>query len=219
LLKDLNPGSGGSFPRDFVAIGAGTVLFGATSAAAGNELWITDGTAAGTAVLRDIRPGAVSSNAAGLVPFVAAGGQRSALFVASDGVNGTEPWISDGTAQGTRMLRDVYPGSGSSGAWEFTDLGDGRALFVAGDRGAGVERDYELWITDIDPGLGPSNPSGIVAIGGGRALFTAWTEALGAQPYVTDGTAQGTQRLGDFPTLYPGSEPDWLTLIGAPPGP
>lgn len=36
------------------------------------------------------------------------------LFAANDGVHGMEPWVTDGTPEGTRLLIDVVPGAGSS---------------------------------------------------------------------------------------------------------
>jgi ELWxxDGT repeat protein len=47
---------GDSNPAPFVTIGA-TTYFNATDAAAGSELWRTDGTTAGTTLVKDIDPG------------------------------------------------------------------------------------------------------------------------------------------------------------------
>lgn len=55
LLKEIIPGSAeGSAPRDFTVYGD-RVVFTATSSA-GRELWVTDGTTAGTVMLADIHP-------------------------------------------------------------------------------------------------------------------------------------------------------------------
>ena len=78
---------------------------------------------------------------------------------------------SDGTAAGTGLVRDIYPGPtchslSSRGCW----LGN-QALFVANDGITG-----ELWVTDgtfgwyddakdIDPGIGNSNPQTLRVIG------------------------------------------------------
>lgn len=36
------------------------------------------------------------------------------FFAADGGVHGREPWVSDGTEAGTRMLADIYPGPGDA---------------------------------------------------------------------------------------------------------
>ena len=36
------------------------------------------------------------------------------LFLADDGANGFEPWVSNGTETGTLMLKDINAGAGSS---------------------------------------------------------------------------------------------------------
>ncbi len=32
------------------------------------------------------------------------------FFGAEDGTNGNEPWMSDGTADGTILIKDIWPG-------------------------------------------------------------------------------------------------------------
>ena len=71
----------------------------------GAELWITNGTPAGTHLVRDINPGAESG---GPSWFWRVG--DVAVFRASDGIHGTELWRSDGTELGTYMLADIGPG-------------------------------------------------------------------------------------------------------------
>ena len=50
-MMDLNPGPTGSFPSDFV-IHQGKLYFTRNIPAYGRELWATDGTTAGTALVR-----------------------------------------------------------------------------------------------------------------------------------------------------------------------
>src|SRR5262249_35770223 len=60
LLKNVNPGTLGSSPGQIVEVGA-TVFFSADDNVHGREVWKTDGTAAGTALVKDIQPGRGSS--------------------------------------------------------------------------------------------------------------------------------------------------------------
>ena len=94
------------------------IFFVANDGISGAELWRSDGTDGGTQLVRDIWSG---TNGAldfyrpnfgflqgGLEP------EGALLFAADDGVSGMEPWRTDGTSAGTRLLADLVPGSGSS---------------------------------------------------------------------------------------------------------
>ena len=51
----------------------------------------------------------------GIEDFSSGGVTASHLFfVADDGTHGEEPWVSDGTPEGTELLLDIYPDGGSS---------------------------------------------------------------------------------------------------------
>jgi ELWxxDGT repeat protein len=113
LLGDyLCPGpcSGVPFSFPFPAGVTSELFFRATDGVSGNELWMSDGTAAGTQLLANIAPddGTASANPSELVPFA---GQ--VYFTADDGVSGVELWRSDGTAAGTAHVKDVDPGPDS----------------------------------------------------------------------------------------------------------
>ena len=68
------------------------------------------------------------------------------VFYHFDVTTRSEPWFTDGTAGGTRLLRDIHPGIGSSGPFEAAPL-SGRVVFAAED-----DQDHrELWVTDGTP--------------------------------------------------------------------
>ena len=71
----------------------------------GDELWESDGTAAGTLMVDDIDPGSDSSSPNYLTVV---GG--TLFFTANDGTTGKELWESDGTTAGTRIVKDINPG-------------------------------------------------------------------------------------------------------------
>jgi ELWxxDGT repeat protein len=103
----------------------------------GYELWKSDGTEAGTMLLKDIN----SSGDSWCWDFTYVNGK--VFFSADDGTHGTEVWVSDGTEAGTKMVKDIHPGSGSSGPYNLTNV-NGLLYFVAGDGTNG----YELWKSD-----------------------------------------------------------------------
>ena len=110
LVRDINP-AGGSSPRFFFDFD-GTLMFSADDGTFGTELWASDGTETGTAMVRDIQPGAHSSVPHG---FASMGGVL--FFVADNGSTGPELWRSDGANAGTFIVDDIFSGSqGSSPA-------------------------------------------------------------------------------------------------------
>ena len=186
--------------REFVELN-GYRYFLAETMQTGQELFRTDGTAAGTSLVADVRPGIESSEILGLT--VAHG---KLWFEANDGVTGRELWTSDGTAAGTALVADI--GLGGLGGLHgdgamFVTLGS-RIYFVADD---GVHGD-ELWSSDGTSGgtsmvidLAPGPDDG-VSLGylaavpqSGRVVFTGTADASTHKLWSTDGTAGGTLQL------------------------
>ena len=109
------------------------------SAGVGNrELWKSDGTEAGSVLLKDINPGPRASN-----PTAFTGANGTTFFVADNGTNGRELWKTDGTAAGTVMVADTDPGPGSGFVTSPALLAVNGTLYFLGEgRSAG------LWKSD-----------------------------------------------------------------------
>ncbi len=219
LLKDIYAGVNSSAPVNITALGNGKAIFSAYDPANGNELWITDGTTGGTAMVKDIYAG--SGNTGNTLANITALGNGKALFSAMDATNGQELWITDGTANGTVLLKDIYAGASNSNPGNITALGNGQAVFRANDDTNGLE----LWITDgtangtvlvkdIYAGASNSIPTNITALGNGKAVFQANNGTNGAELWITDGTANGTVLLKDICTGLSTSNPTNITVLG-----
>ncbi len=91
------------------------------------ELFVSDGTAKGTSLFKDIVPGPAGSAPSRLKTL----GNRL-FFAATQPGTGEEPWTSDGTQGGTKILQDLVPGNKGSGPHHFVRW-DGRAWFLARD--------------------------------------------------------------------------------------
>ena len=154
LLSDIRTGNrslkGSTLPRDSEPLGltvfestAGPrAVFAAAGNSGGQQLWLTDGTSAGTRLLKTIRSG----GDAGLDSFVVVKGTTTdkVFFVAYDGgTSGRELWVTDGTTVGTQVI-DVLPGRGSSHPAHLTVYGQ-HVFFTA--TGPGTQG-RELWVSD-----------------------------------------------------------------------
>ena len=102
---------------------------------------------------------------------------------ASDGASGYELWRSDGSAEGTVLVKDIAAGSASSYPHELRVVA-GRLLFGACD-----DAGCELWtsdgteagtrrVADLRPGPLSSNPRGFTRQGS-LVLFTALDDDAG----------------------------------------
>jgi ELWxxDGT repeat protein len=122
---------------------------------------------------------------------------RQVFLAADDGVHGREPWVSDGTRAGTRLLLDIHPGPARSAPGEGMTL-DGIVYFTANDGKHG----RALWRTDGTAGgtwlvaeVVPSWIDGGLWRIGHRLVFSVAEEDGRRRPWVSDGTTDGTRRL------------------------
>jgi|GEM_PF-5169434 len=195
---------------------------------AGNEILVTDGTLEGTHVL-DVPlsdpilelPRTLGANPISFHTLE----DGDVLFSGLNADTGNELWRTDGTNEGTYLVKDILPGPDSSGPnhfWQF----DGKTYFEA----ITPENGREMWRTDgTESGttlFKVTNPDlvsgGFRQIGnfttsaGPLMLFAAKPEEPGnivggryfvrAQIWISDGTAEGTHPFNGGTTLLVGRD-------------
>jgi ELWxxDGT repeat protein len=230
-VKDIFPGPRPSTPTDFIRYNH-FVFFSADDGRHGTELWRTDGTEAGTKQVTDLNPGQFGSNPQ--YPVIARFrssmsddmSDRSArqllVFLADDGTHGLELFKSDGTPEGTQLIKDINP-TGDSVPLGMTEY-KGRVYFSADDGVHGSE----LWVTDgteagtqlfadLNAGSLRSSPQSFI-VAGGLLFFVAIVPddehfTVRTQLWKTDGTPQGTQMVYQEPGNNFGYAIDHLTVV------
>lgn len=215
-LKEIRPGLEGGQP-DYVYLSNSAwlnnqLLFVANDGVSGAELWITDGTEAGTQLLKDINAGAANSDIEFLTVL-----NGKAYFRAKTTANGNELWSTDGTESGTQLLKDINPGTGDGLYFQkvhFAQYND--KIYFTGNNGT---TGRELWITDgtaagtqllfdLNPGSAESQPSHFQIIND-NLYFFAQTPASGGElwklPLTTSATHHPERELvvRIYPTLAP----------------
>jgi ELWxxDGT repeat protein len=207
LVKDIAPGAFDGLPYgglySFLTPIGGELYFAADDGDHGSELWKTDGTEAGTVLVKDIVPGSFGSEPYNLVNM------NGILFFDAfqDNTGNDELFKSDGTAAGTVLVADINPGSSGSYLHDPT-LVNGILYFAANDGTHGKE----LWrsdgtaagtqlVADLNAGLTGSQLSYLTNLNG-TLFFAANDGNLGSELWRTDGTASGTVLVKD---IDPGS--------------
>jgi ELWxxDGT repeat protein len=216
LVQDIRTGlAGSSVPGSIssslgqnLAVFNGNIYYQANDGVNGSELWRTDGTSAGTFLLKNIS--ALGGSAPG--SFYQMG--NSLYFIAFESGEGFELYKTDGTEAGTVRVKNINPTINQSGfssnQVRFAHIGS-TLFFVANDGVSGTE----LWKSDgteagtvlvKDINLGSQNGvlsnNSLLVVNGSHVYFPATTSASGTELWRSDGTEAGTQMVTD---LVPGS--------------
>ena len=190
---------------------------GVSGSAVIRELWVTDGTPAGTrSVQEELLPAGTLIDPGSLRAT-----PHRLFFTAASPETGRELWTSDGTREGTHVTRELNPGRLDGVAYQ-------APVFVFGDSvlftPAGMgETEFDLWksdgttegtvpVKDIYPGLARANVNGFARVGD-TVFFSAENEQ-GFELWRTDGTEAGTRLVRD---IHPGvgdALPRSLTALG-----
>ena len=225
MVKDINS-NGDSNPYGFVEMG-GKIYFQAATEDSGTELWVTDGTEAGTYQVKEINPYGVSGNEFGSNPMFMTVYNGELYFRATNTLTGTELWKSDGTEAGTVLVKNIHPEDGigaakSSDPYGFVEF-MGELFFAAKD---GTSSAPGLWKTD-------GTEIGTVRVGTvfvhdfgfgdpvvfGNALYFSGSADpfVDAELWKSDGTAMGTVLVKEInPDTTNGptsSSPKFFTVV------
>ena len=233
LVKDLRPGVASSYPSNF-ALAGGVAYLTAHVTDNTYALWTSDGTAGGTTKVADLPGVPVLLQAVGTAVFfnvdefgtwavwrsdgTPGGTQRiiggfsyvadeftaaagKVFFSVDDGVSGEELWMTDGSFEGTGLVRDINPGSNDGLALGLRAV-NGQLLFGALNLSGGLG----LWRSDgTEAG---TQPVGIPPITGdmgpviGNAVLLTASDDAGSELWRSDGTVAGSFRVSD---LLPGA--------------
>lgn len=203
----------------------GTLYFFGSTSSTDDALWKTDGTDAGTVLVKDVEPDGLE-----LVEV------NGALFFPVIEGNGSELWKSDGTEAGTVKVKDINASPWGANPRELTKVGS--TLFFSatdseldkfGSNATGHGR--ELWKSDgtaegtvvVNPtapcATCDSNPQWLTDVNG-TLFFAQKGYSLdgykGIELFKTDGTDEGTVLVKDINTdLGADSHPAFLTAVGS----
>jgi ELWxxDGT repeat protein len=210
------------------------VLFAGVDASGVWGLWETDGTSQGTKeiAVSGAYPGSEVGPSPGIYPSDMTVLNGKVIFDGLDSNGEFNPWVTDGTAQGTHEI------TGVSGADPFGlnpsdfTIFNGKVLFAGGDL---TNVSYDLWVTDgtaqgtyelgglDNSGIGGAGPGGLdpsnMVVFNNELLFNGESSIGGpfavSALWVTDGTAEGTHEItGISGASSDGLNPRELTVLG-----
>lgn len=224
MVKDINPGIADSEPDFFWPLG-NLLLFTAETVANGREVWRTDGSAAGTFLLKDINPGEGSSTEYEIFPgftFPITTGfhifKNKAYFLASDGLNSGNIYVTDGTSVNTTLVKTLIAGPLPPAIFIVGAINTPDKFFFALSDG---DSRSELWQSDgtnagttLFKSFFYSDDNGIpillkdfqsqffggqeILFQGNKFFFVAATEAAGNELWISDGTLANTKIVKDI---------------------
>jgi len=181
------------------------------------ELWVTDGTLAGTKMLKDIN--ATTNFASFPKNFEVL--DNKLYFTAKTAEYGEELWVSDGTEAGTVLVKDIYVGNKGYVTGELIAY-KGKLYFAAADKDSG--KSIELWMSDgtaagtvlfkdINPDYRDANPANFFVFDN-KLYFKATHYQTGSELWVSDGTSEGTVLVQDLNTGTASSNPASFIAMG-----
>ncbi|HEY1044920.1 MAG TPA: ELWxxDGT repeat protein [Bacteroidia bacterium] len=184
----------------------------------GKELWVSDGTDAGTKILKDIN-GAGDSDPFGFTVY-----KNHLYFYATENSSGRELWRTDGTESGTQLFKDIYPGTISSFPSTYASFFVFKDKLYFGAQGTHDEG-VELYVSDgtaantvlfkdINTTVQGNSYPTLVGLTDNYFVLRASTTAEGVEAFISDGTANGTKLLKDIASGTESSFPNSGVSLG-----
>jgi ELWxxDGT repeat protein len=194
-------------------VDAGRLYFSPNDSRTGYEPWTSDGTVAGTYLIKDLNPQVTDGDSA---PDWLTAFDGRVAFAANDGLSGRELWISDGTTASTTLVADLMPGQPGSTP-EHPFVGNGALYFFAQDKATSASALMRLAAGSSTPQvLAPLSPelylrpppspyfsspcTGAQSATVGNKTFFAANDGRGLNLWVTDGTSAGTHIVPETTT-------------------
>ncbi len=211
MLDDLVPGGESAEPSSTVRY-QNWIVFAAKHPLYGRELFKTSYNPSRIELLADINSDGGRNPSSSPQHLTAT--PDALLFVADDIEHGTELWATDGSATGTRLVRDIFPGPASSDPQDLTLLGD-EVYFRADDGTHGVE----LWGSDgtlegtrliSDLAIKSSSAPRELTPMGDLLFFIAYTPEYGEEVWIMRGV--DLHAVEDILPGSGGSDPSGLTV-------
>ena len=203
IIKDIYAGKHSSAPSAITYIDNGKSLFSANNGSSGVELWKTDGTASGTVLVKNINDNTTGNSNPVLTNSAYYNGQF--YFSAYDPVYSNAPYKTNGTAAGTHLLKDIFPGNSSNPAF-FTNFKNN--LYFSADSG-GYNSIYKTDGTNagtikiFNTGKKNASVKGVYAGSNNLYIFYFNADDSTSQLWATDGTASGFYKIQDIYTTGP----------------
>jgi len=213
MVKDIRPGSGNAFTHrdsNLVAVG-NTLYFRAYDGVNAFGLWKSDGTAAGTVMVKYTWP---DERFNGFAPEELTAMGNTLYFSANDWDGGYNLWKSDGTDAGTVKVNsggyDIFPE-------DLTVVGN--TLYFSADTGSNLELvksdGTDAGTVRVKPGQDGALFPRYLTVVGDTLYFSAYDDFRnGIELWKSDGTDAGTVMVKNIRPGSSGAFPDGLTAVG-----